>query len=196
MCLKNIINALFNKSSTKEQTGDNGNTVNPTTTTTSDTTPATLSLTHPEEAENTSQTVENVSIPDTLTKWLTDWIVPVEQWDYWRNRISVTVADDVEVAYSWESEGKRFIKVNPKWLNPGVIAHEQAHNSYSLLTPQQKNSFENEYTPLISTDPLIKYLYSINTYGLINVVEGHAEVYRYLGARMPGQLKKYYPKLF
>ncbi len=178
MCLKKIIDRLLKKSPHDKQTGDGD-----------------LYLTHPEEAANPDQTIENVSVPDIITKWLTDWKVPAGYWDYWRSMISVTVADDVSVAYSWEADGKRYIKVNPVWLNPGVIAHEQAHNSYALLTPKQKADFEKDYTPLISTDSLIKYLYSINNYGLTSVIEGHAEVYRYLTERMPGQLKKYYPKL-
>jgi hypothetical protein len=49
---------------------------------------------------------------------------------------------------------------------------------------------------LKSTDPLIKQLYSINTYGLGSDVEGHAEVYRYIGQQMPAQLKPFYPMLF
>jgi hypothetical protein len=86
--------------------------------------------------------------------------------------------------------------IKPKWLNPGVIAHEQAHNSYALLTPAQKASFSTVYTPLKNTDPLIKLLYSKNAYGLTNDIEGHAEVYRYLGRQMPQQLVPYYPQLF
>ena len=41
-----------------------------------------------------------------------------------------------------------------------------------------------------------KLLFSRNTYGLTNDIEGHAEVYRYIGQQMPEQLKQYYPRLF
>jgi len=39
-------------------------------------------------------------------------------------------------------------------------------------------------------------LYAKNPYGLTNDIEGHAEVYRYIGEKMPEQLKRYYPMLF
>ena len=89
----------------------------------------------------------------------------------------------------------RYLDVEPQWLNPGVIAHEQAHNAYALLTDQQKEDFAALYTPFITTDPLIKYLYSRNSYGLTSVIEGHAEIYRYLWDQIPEELKQFYPRL-
>jgi hypothetical protein len=65
-----------------------------------------------------------------------------------------------------------------------------------LLTPAMKANFSAVYTTLKNTDPLIRLLYSQNTYGLTNDVEGHAELYRYLGEKMPEQLKQFYPKMF
>jgi hypothetical protein len=88
------------------------------------------------------------------------------------------------------------LAVKPPWLNAGVIAHEQAHNSYALLTAAQKAAFSAAYNPLINTDPLITFLYSHNPYGLSSDIEGHAELYRYLGDKMPAQLKQFYPRLF
>ena len=52
------------------------------------------------------------------------------------------------------------------------------------------------YAPLKNSDPLIRLLYSKNAYGLTNDIEGHAEVYRYIGQWMPAQMKPYYPMLF
>ena len=97
---------------------------------------------------------------------------------------------------TWSADGKRHLAIKPGWLNPGVVAHEQAHNSYAFLNPTQKSAFSSLHTSLKSTDPLIKQLYSINTYGLSSDVEGHAEVYRYIGQQMPAQLKPFYPMLF
>ncbi len=86
--------------------------------------------------------------------------------------------------------------IQPKWLNPGVIAHEAAHYCYDLLSTSQIADFSTIYRALKDSDPLIRLLYSRNTYGLTNDIEGHAEVYRYIGQQMPIQLKPYYPKLF
>jgi hypothetical protein len=57
-------------------------------------------------------------------------------------------------------------------------------------------AFASLYTTLKASDPLIRLLYSRNTYGLTSDIEGHAEVYRYAGQQMPGQLKQFYPMLF
>jgi hypothetical protein len=99
-------------------------------------------------------------------------------------------------AATWEMGGRRFLAIKPQWLNPGVIAHEQAHNSYALLPPEGKAQFAAVYSRLRGVDPLICLLYSKNRYGLTNDIEGHAEVYRYIGQQMPADLKLFYPRLF
>jgi hypothetical protein len=134
--------------------------------------------------------------------------VPEQNWEYWKTAIDIRVYDNYPPslisigikqdtpAATWEAGGKRHLAIKPQWLNPGVIAHEQAHNSFALLTPSQKVNFPSVYAPLKETDYLIKLLYSKNTYGLSNDIQGHAEVYRYIGQQMPEQLKPFYPKLF
>jgi hypothetical protein len=169
---------------------------------------AITTLPHPEEAMNPSATLANTDVMAIITKWLSDWGVPAQYWDYWKTTIDMQVYEiyppslismginqDTPSA-TWEAGGKRHLAIKPKWLNPGVIAHEQAHNSYALLTLSLKAAFSAVYTPLKNTDPLIKLLYSKNTYGLTNDIEGHAEVYRYISKQMPAQLIIYYPRLF
>jgi hypothetical protein len=165
-------------------------------------------LPHPEEPVNEKQTVANAFTQMILQKWLTDWNVPSEYWDFWKTRIKLTVYDTwpaeclalgIKIdtpAYAIELNGIRQLNSLAKWLNPGVIAHEQAHNSYALLTNPEKEAFSTEYKAVKGSDPYIVLLYSLNNYGLQSDIEGHAEVYRYIGDKMPGQLKKYYPKLF
>lgn len=167
-----------------------------------------LTLPHPEEPMNPSATLMNTNLMATISKWLEDWQVPVHYWEYWKTAIDVQVYEvyppsltasglsQNTPACAWDADGKRHLAVKPHWLNPGVIAHEQAHNSYAILTPAQKTAFANAYAPLKNSAPLIKALYSINKYGLTNDVEGHADVYRYLGNQMPAELKMYYPLLF
>ena len=168
----------------------------------------TMALPHPEEPMNPSATLANTNVMATITKWLSDWGVPAQYWDYWKTAINMQVYgiytasimamglnQDIHSA-TWDAGGKRHMVIKPKWLNPGVIAHEQAHNSYALLTPAQKVAFSTAYAPLKNTDPLIKLLYSKNTYGLTNDIEGHAEIYRYIGKQMPAQLITFYPRLF
>jgi hypothetical protein len=167
-----------------------------------------LTLPHPEEPINPSATLANTNVDAVMTKWLQAWSVPTPYWDYWKKAIDLKVYDIYPAnlaaiglkqdtpAGTWEAGGKRYMVVKPQWLNPGVIAHEQAHNSYALLDPNQKTSFSGIYNSLKNIDPLIRLLYSKNTYGLTNDIEGHAEIYRYIGQQMPEQLKPFYPMLF
>lgn len=159
--------------------------------------PEPLKLTHPEEPKNDSQTIDNVDVDAVLTKWLVDWQVPPEHWYFWRNKIVVQLDPSLNYpAATWEISGIRYLAVRPEYCNAGVIAHEQAHNSYALLTDGQKLEFSATYNSLKDTDPLIRFLYCKNTYGLTSDVEGMAEIYRYLGDKVPNSLKPFYPKLF
>jgi hypothetical protein len=167
-----------------------------------------LSIPHPEEPMNAAATLENTSVHATVIRWLQDWSVPSRYWDYWEKAIDIEVHESYPAslismgitqdtpAATWEAGGRRHLAVKPQWLNPGVIAHEQAHNSYALLTPEARVAFSAVYAAAKNTDALIRLLYSRNGYGLSNDIEGHAEVYRYIGQHMPESMKQYYPKLF
>ncbi len=154
-------------------------------------------LPYPEEPPNYIQTVDNISIENTIQNWLIDYFVPKDFWNFWMNKIDIIV--DPTISYPagvWEEAGIRYMEIKPEYLNSGVIAHEQAHNSYALLSDGEKNKFREDYHIEKERNKLIKFLYSINTYGLTSDIEGHAEIYRYLGYKMPEVLKIYYPKLF
>lgn len=167
-----------------------------------------LTLPHPEEKPDYTRTLENTNIADVLGQWSIDYGVPMEYRDFWKSKIEIKVDPDFGyvvngVAYNppcpagtFELDGVRHLTIRPESCNPGVIAHEQAHNSYALLTDKEKYEFSNVYNPLKTTDPLIKLLYSKNNYGLSNDIEGHAECYRFLGQQLPEAMKRFYPKLF
>ncbi len=158
---------------------------------------APLAIPHPEEPPDYSQTLANVNMAAALDAWEIKYNVPPADRDYWKTRIVITL--DANLPYpaaTFEQNGVRHLTIRPEWVNPGVIAHEQAHNSYALLSPAQKAGFAAAYTPLKTSDPLIVFLYAKNGYGLTSDVEGHAEIYRYLGEKMPATLKSFYPRLF
>jgi len=169
--------------------------------------PAPLKLLHPEEPRNSAATLDSTSISDVLCQWFTLWNVPAENQEYFRTAIVITLVNPLMVpdgpgavkevpADSYAVGNVRHLDVEPAWLNPGVIAHEQAHNSYALLTNDQKAAFTAAFDSLKNTDPKLVYLWSVNNYGLSSDVEGHAETYRYWGSEMPPELISYYPKLF
>lgn len=159
--------------------------------------PEELSIPHPEEPPDYSRTIENTDLDAVLDEWELNYDVPVGEREYWKTKIEIKL--DATIPYpagTYELNGIRHLTIRPEWVNPGVIAHEQAHNSYALLTSEQKTEFATTYAPIKTSDPLVVFLFHENSYGLTNDIEGHAEIYRYLGAEMPGVLKKYYPKLF
>jgi hypothetical protein len=157
--------------------------------------PAPLTIPHPEEPPDYSKTMENTTVKGLLMAWFDGWEVPPQHQTWWRTEMNIMISLQYPNPAATSSETRQ-MWVRPEWANPGVIAHELAHVSYSLMSESMKTGFSADYTPLKTTDPLITLLYSQNTYGLTNDIEGHAEVYRYLGEKMPAQLKQYYPNLF
>ena len=158
-----------------------------------------LDIPYPEEPENSAQTLENTDVNEAVNRWMTERAVPETHRDFWRTKIEITLDPDYPYpAGVWESsDGIRHLTIRPSYVNSGVIAHEQAHSSYALLSSKQKKDFKKAYDRLKATDPLIVSLFVRNDYGLRNgPIEGHAEFYRYLGEQMPGELVQYYPNLF
>ena len=157
----------------------------------------TLTIPYPEESPDYSRTVANTDLDSALDDWMIKYNVPERYRNFWKTEVVSTLDDNLPHPAETSGEGGvRYLKIHPEWTNPGVIAHEQAHNSYAFLNMVQKVGFSVIYTVVKVTDPLIVYLYSVNPYGKTNNIEGHAEVYRYLGGEMPGILKGFYPKLF
>ncbi|MDD5353263.1 MAG: hypothetical protein PHS93_08905 [Candidatus Omnitrophica bacterium] len=156
-----------------------------------------LKLPHPEEPVNVNCTMQNYNIDLIFQKWFEDYQVPFAYQFYWRNQIEIEVTDNIPYpAATWGTPSGRHLAIRPMYLNAGVLAHEQAHNSFALLTISEQMEFIDLHTQLKKDNMMVKFLYSVNPYGLSNSVEGHAELYRYLGETMPQELKRFYPKLF
>jgi hypothetical protein len=154
-----------------------------------------LTIMHPEEPPDYSKTMDNTTTEGLLEAWFKGWKVPQQYQSWWLKEMNIVISLQYPYPAATFSEARQ-LWIRPEWTNPGVVAHELAHVSHSLLTEEMKANFSTVYTPLKNTDPLIRLLYSQNTYGLTNDVEGHAELYRYLGEKMPEQLKQFYPKMF
>jgi len=128
-------------------------------------------------------------LTDLRCKFYTDY--QVSNPEYWNN-ISVIITGAISTPGL--TIGNQIL-INPEWTTPGVLAHEAAHISYSLLSEYQKERFAITYHAIKDTDKYIKLLYSINDYGLTNDTEAHAEIYRYLQGKIPESLLSYYPEL-
>ena len=150
-----------------------------------------LALPYPEEAPDYTRTITGEEL---LRDFFTGYFIPEVYWNFWRR---VTIIVDKTLAYpaGMISETKTLL-LSPEYATPGILAHEFSHLSYSELNPNKIASFTAEYNSILQTNELLKFLYSQKPYMKTNIIEAHAEIFRYLGNKMPEQLKKYYPKLF
>jgi hypothetical protein len=159
-----------------------------------------------------SQTVATVYLDSVFNDWFNKYFVPADNYNYWRNIIHIEVFDEwaqwvydkfpgqevflnLATALTYNDTDGRHLLVKAPFLNIGVLAHEQAHNSYALLSTDDKNGFARDYVSYYETDEAIKYLYKNKIVTTYDPVEIHAEIYRYLGKYMPEGLRKYFPKL-
>jgi hypothetical protein len=156
--------------------------------------PAPLAIPYPEEPGNPTQTMDNTDGAATVAAWQMTRAFPPAQLPFWQQitvELSLTCPG---VAATYDDEKK--IRVHPDYCNPGVIAHEMAHISYFRLSGDMQDSFVAAFDQALTTNPLLKYVYDAKGYLHVSGIEAHADVYRYLGEKMPGSLKGYYPRLF
>jgi hypothetical protein len=161
---------------------------------------------HPEEPKNPKATTATVFPYQVTSEWMKLWQVPKEFLEYWMTAIELHVYDawpeeilkqwpgvvtSETPAYAIEEHGVRHLYCLAVWLNPGVVAHEQAHTAWALLD-DIKLIWNKDYQTFLS-DPIAAL---ISAKISIKPIENHAEIYRFLGEKMPKSLKKYYPKLF
>lgn len=170
-------------------------------------------LPYPEESPSYNLNCQGVDITQVLKKWEIDYRVPMSYYPFWdgvdfKCDGSLFAVDQngniVLIPAATVSEIKE-CKIRPEWANSGVVAHEFAHISYAQLNQAQKDVFAYVFGKQVIDDELLKYCYSIKPYmhtngdlnnSIPNIVETHADCYRYLGDKMPMTLKIYYPNLF
>jgi hypothetical protein len=85
--------------------------------------------------------------------------------------------------------------LKPEFANPGILAHEFSHLSWAQLSEPQKAYFPQDYVEVMLKDDLLRFLYFQKPFMNASIVEAHAEIFRYLGLKMPENLKQYYPFL-
>lgn len=155
--------------------------------------PTATQLPYPQEPQDTSKTIDNVNISALVNSWLNKYHVPAQHWSFWQNfHIILSTTIDTPAATSTQ---KKEMYLKPDWANEGVVAHELAHESYALLGCIKKIMFKIKFNKYRTKDPFIVLLHSLNTYMDTNTVEAHAEIYRYIGEKIPAELQQYYPKL-
>lgn len=155
-----------------------------------------LKIPYPEEKIDLSKNESNTDVQATFEHFLSNRI-PKQYRDEWRHRITLILNDNYYYPAATVNDGlgNAIITIQSAFTNDGVYAHEIAHIVWQDLTSIQKQNFASMHDALKDSNELMKLLYSENPYGLTNHVEGHAEIFRYLGEYMPEGLKQYYPRL-
>jgi hypothetical protein len=152
---------------------------------------------HPEEPQNEDATSDNTDMATTREGWFLAWDVPIEHRLFWTTDVTIELSGQQSGTYIQP----KIINLNFKQANPGVLAHEAAHVSYGLLSDLEKVAFEDAFIEAISVDGIVKYLYNLPERWYMGTIsggfhiEGHADVYRFLGGMMPAELKRFYPRL-
>jgi len=153
-----------------------------------------LSIPHPEEEIIPLATIEATDINQVFNDWLEDWQVNPMAFPFWLT-VNIEVSNKYLFPAGTMAETKQ-MWIRPEWANPGVIAHEMAHISYSLLSQEDKSKFPVAFLEALETDDLLQLVYSTKPYMRFDDIETHADCYRYLGQQMPKSLKRFYPYLF
>lgn len=148
-----------------------------------------LTIPHPQEPQMPAGYVPD--LPAVIESFIKQWHVSERDWigviDY---RIDDTMPD---IAHAHSD--RREVNFQSRWCTEGVMAHETAHIQWFDLTEAQRQEFISLYKPLFDSDPYMKLLKFYNTYWMTSDCEAHAEIYRYLGGKMPQALWRYYPHL-
>lgn len=157
--------------------------------------PEPLVLPHPENAPDYTATMDNVDINTIISTWFDEYAVQNAHRPYWLNDCNIILSQKFTYPAATIAQTKT-VYVRPEWCNPGVIAHEVCHIVWYELTETERIGYENALYDARQTDELVKLAWETKTYMQTNIVEAHADCYRYLGQYMPDSLKKYYPRLF
>jgi hypothetical protein len=150
----------------------------------------TRTLPYPEEAPDYDLSLTSEQL---LQQFFDKYFIPHQYWDFWK-KVTIVIDKNLPYPAGMISE-TRTLLLKPEYANPGILAHEFSHLSYAQLDNRRKTVFISDYSNTLQSDGLLKFLYSQKQYMQTNIVEAHAEIFRYLGINMPGQLKKYYPYL-
>lgn len=141
-----------------------------------------------------SMTMESVRIAEVIENWLRTWKVPQRYHSFWLEECDIKLSLKYRAPAATIAQ-TREIFVRPEWANPGIIAHEVCHIVWQFLSDSQRESFQKDLTDALKHDYLIRLAWQTKPYMQTNKIEAHADIYRYLGDRMPEALKSYYPKL-
>jgi len=154
-----------------------------------------LKLPHPEEKPDYNLTVDSINVENLMNEWLATYDVPAEYHSYWKEHCHIIVSKQYPFPAATSAQTQT-IYIRPEWANPGVIAHEVCHIVWYELAEEERIAFEYALYDARQADPLLALAWETKAYMRSNVVEAHADCYRYVGKAMPARLRRFYPRLF
>jgi hypothetical protein len=206
MCLKDLLAYLKGNPKPGGQVVINGGGIS--TSTSQPEQPVTKPLPHPVEMPNYSAIACEINIQDTLTKVFKLWHIPEDKQSWWRNEVHYVAKDNLTLTYGgvtryvpaccyyWEKPPR--IEIDATYAEcPGTVVHEVLHIDWFVyMTKEERTLFEVILDDLLDKDPELLNLDKQNDYMNTSIVEAYPEVGRYLGDKMPEQLKPFYKHLF
>jgi hypothetical protein len=155
--------------------------------------PQPLAIPHPEEPPDTNATVATTDMGKVLQDFFITYEVPEKFWSFWQ---TVKFVVDPDYQYTAATSAQTMTMwIQPQFANPGVMAHELCHVSWNMLTDAERIKFDWNFAESLVGDALVMLLDRQNSYMNTSNIEGHAELFRFLGNAMPAELFQYYPKL-
>lgn len=169
--------------------------------------PPALVLPHPEEPGNPQATAAAVNIIAVRQAWYDGWRVSLNGRGLF-NPVTLNLVENLAIVYNGAlvkvpaatyAELLR-IDIDPKWANPGVLAHESQHIFYSWLTEDQRLKFAAEYFGMAETGDamlslVVRHMAGRDPSWVSDIREIYADIYRYLGDKMPESLKPFFPNM-
>lgn len=151
---------------------------------------APLTLPFPEEPRDPTANIATTSARGLLALWLLKYR-PADP-AFWQT-LDLSIVDTLDHPAETISELKQ-VRIQPSFASPGVLAHELAHISYSLLSEQEKVDFAM-VADTVKSDPLVALMLEQKPNARKNIIEKHADLYRFLGKQLPESLRAFYPAL-
>ena len=170
--------------------------------------PPVYTIPYPEESPDLNATTLNTSVPQTLDRLFSSRNTQFELRAFWFS-ITYELVDNLHVEIDYGSyvlsvkvaaaaySELLLVKVDPHYCNPGVLGHENAHIEFYFLSDELVAEWPDRLEEAVQLDPLLSYLWNLpeRSYMRSDIIEAHADVYRFLGDKVPLSLWKFYPHL-
>ncbi len=172
-----------------------------------------LYIPHLEELPDQNRTVANTSPELARQLWFKGWGVSYGNRKIWR-KYKIELVDNLHARVQGvllPAAACMYTQANLLQIDSGygacagIVAHEFGHEGYSWMTEKAKLAFARALDSELKTDRLLEYVYSQKSYmhnrsdindPTPNYKEAYADTYRWMGSKMPKNLRQFYEWFF